>query len=155
MERRANRQLPPLPSKKKFLLSIPVFLAVLGASAAGLFNYQRSSSSVITSTLYALRTNPAAREMLGNEIAFASSMPWIYGTLDLLHGRIDVSWYVKGTKAQGLVKLKCQREGGRGGIFVTEEWSLTPDGGEKIHLLDEQEDPAALARGDVTMKSAR
>jgi hypothetical protein len=40
-------------------------LAMLG------FNYQKSSSSIVNSTLYALRTSPRAREILGDEIYFA------------------------------------------------------------------------------------
>ena len=43
----------------------------------GIFNYQKSSSSVVNSTLYALRTSTKAREVLGDEIYFAQKIPWI------------------------------------------------------------------------------
>jgi cytochrome c oxidase assembly factor 1 len=103
------------------------------------FNYQMQESSVVTSTLYALRTNPAVRAELGDEIYFASKYPWIRGEINQVHGRIDIKFWVKGTKREGEVRLRCKRRG-RGGYFVTKEWSLTLDGegGEKkvLQLYD-------------------
>lgn len=92
------------------------------------FNYQKQESSVVTSTLYALRTNPAVRAELGDEIYFASKYPWIRGEINQVHGRIDIRFWVKGTKREGEVRLRCKRRG-RGGYFVTKEWSLTFDEG--------------------------
>lgn len=75
----------------------------------GIFNYQKSSSSVVHSTLYALRTSPRAREVLGDEIYFAQQIPWISGEMNQLHGRIDISFWVKGTKAQGKMRFRSIR----------------------------------------------
>jgi cytochrome c oxidase assembly factor 1 len=75
----------------------------------GLFNYQKSSSSVVSSTLYALRTSPRAREILGDEIYFAHKVPWISGEMDQLHGRINISFWVKGTKAKGKMRFRGTR----------------------------------------------
>ena len=75
----------------------------------GIFNYQKSSSSVVSSTLYALRTSKQAREILGDEIYFAHKIPWISGTMDQLHGRIDISYWVKGTKSKGKMRFKSIR----------------------------------------------
>lgn len=75
----------------------------------GIFNYQKSSSSVVNSTLYALRTSPRGREVLGDEIYFAQQMPWIHGEMNQLHGRIDISFWVKGTKAQGKMRFRSLR----------------------------------------------
>lgn len=80
-----------------------------------IFNYQKSSSSVVSSTLYALRTNPRARELLGDEIYFANSIPWIWGELNQLHGRIDIEFAVKGKRQGGVMKFKSERKG-RGGV---------------------------------------
>lgn len=99
------------------------------------FNYQKQESSVVTSTLYALRTNPAVRDLLGDEIYFASKYPWIKGEINQVHGRIDIRFWVKGTKRQGEVRLRCRRIG-RGGYFVTKEWSLTMEDGERLKLYD-------------------
>ena len=79
------------------------------ASTLGIFNYQKQSSSVVSSTLYALRTNRDARQVLGDEIYFASKIPWISGEINQLHGRIDVSFWVKGTKGRGEMKFKSER----------------------------------------------
>lgn len=75
----------------------------------GIFNYQKSSSSVVSSTLYALRTSPQAREILGDEIYFAQKIPWISGEMNQLHGRIDISFWVKGTKTQGKMRFRSIR----------------------------------------------
>lgn len=95
--------------RRSTLISVPIFLVVLGVSTAALFNYQKSSSSVVASTLYALRVHPQAREILGNEISFKNKMPWIGGKLSQLHGDIDISYRVKGTKGEGLMRFKSIR----------------------------------------------
>lgn len=103
------------------------------------FNYQKQESSVVTSTLYALRTNPAVRDILGDEIYFASKYPWIKGEINQVHGRIDIRFWVKGTRRQGEVRLRCRRRG-RGGLYATQEWSLTMDDGERMELYDPKGD---------------
>ncbi|QSZ33237.1 hypothetical protein DSL72_002825 [Monilinia vaccinii-corymbosi] len=143
MERRGDRELPELPENgMRWMRSIPIFLAVLIASTLAIFNYQKSSSSVVSSTLYALRTSPKAREFLGDEIYFAHKMPWIWGEMNQLHGRIDIQFEVKGTKRSGTMRFTSFRPT-RQGMFQTTEWSLEGDEGEervKIDLLD-GEDP--------------
>lgn len=93
----------------------------------------------MTSTLYALRTNPLVREELGDEIYFASKYPWIKGEINQVHGRIDISFWVKGTRGVGEVKLRCRRRG-RGGLYYTQEYSLEmlDEGGarRKLELYD-------------------
>lgn len=143
MERRGDRELPELPENgMKWVRSIPIFLAVLISSTLAIFNYQKSSSSVVSSTLYALRTSPKAREFLGDEIYFAHKMPWIWGEMNQLHGRIDIQFEVKGTKRSGTMRFTSFRPT-RQGMFETTEWSLEGGGGDekvKIDLLD-GEDP--------------
>lgn len=124
----------------KWVTSIPIFLAILVSSTLAIFNYQKSSSSVVSSTMYALRTSPKAREYLGDEIYFAHKMPWIWGEMNQLHGRINIEFQVKGNERQATMKFRSFRKGGRQGMFETEEWSLEGEDGQKIDLLD---------RGDV------
>ncbi|KAI9038520.1 cytochrome c oxidase assembly factor 1 family protein [Aspergillus affinis] len=109
MERRADRELPSVNSERRWLRTLPVFAVVVGAAMLGIFNYQKSSSSVVNSTLYALRTSPRAREILGDEIYFAQKIPWISGEMNQLHGRIDISFWVKGTKSQGRMRFRSLR----------------------------------------------
>lgn len=109
MERRADRELPTINNSRGWLKSLPIFVVAVGAAMLGIFNYQKSSSSVVSSTLYALRTSPQAREILGDEIYFAQQIPWISGEMNQLHGRIDISFWVKGTKGQGKMRFKSVR----------------------------------------------
>ena len=107
----------------KWARTIPIFLVVLISSTLAIFNYQKSSSSVVSSTLYALRTSPKAREYLGNEIYFANKMPWIWGEMNQLHGRINISFEVMGDKNKGTMTFTSHRPT-RMGMFETTEWSL-------------------------------
>ncbi|EOA92184.1 cytochrome oxidase assembly protein 1 [Exserohilum turcicum] len=139
LERRPNRALPPVPPliSPQVIRTFPIFIIAMTASLLAFFNYQKQESSVVTSTLYALRTNPLVREQLGDEIYFASKHPWIKGDINQVHGRIDVSFWVKGTKRAGEVKLRCRRKG-RGGLYYTQEYSLTLDDGTRLELYDPQ-----------------
>ncbi|PGG97977.1 hypothetical protein AJ79_09032 [Helicocarpus griseus UAMH5409] len=140
MSRRADRELPSIKSNRKWIRTLPIFAVIVGASMLGIFNYQKSSSSVVNSTLYALRTSPKGREVLGDEIYFAEKIPWISGEMNQLHGRIDITFWVKGTKGRGEMRFRSIRDG-RMGYFRTEVWSLTMEDGTVIQLLD-------AARGD-------
>lgn len=115
--------------------TVPLFLVILVSSTLAIFNYQKSSSSVVSSTMFSLRTSPKAREYLGDEIYFAHQMPWIWGEMNQLHGRIDIRFEVKGTKNSGTMRFKSFRRT-RMGMFETTEWSLETKEGEKIDLLD-------------------
>lgn len=104
----------------------------------GIFNYQKVNSPIISATLYSLRTNPRVREELGNEVYFASQWAWIWGPINLVQGRVDVSFAVKGTKGSGQCRFRARRMGGRNGVFKTEEWSLTMADGRCLQLLEEE-----------------
>jgi cytochrome c oxidase assembly factor 1 len=110
MSRRSDRALPSINTSSWHIYrSLPLFIVILGASTLGIFNYQKSSSSVVTSSLYALRVNPTAREVLGDEIYFKHQIPWIWGSIDQLHGRIDVQFSVKGSRGSGMMTFKSVR----------------------------------------------
>ncbi|EWC45744.1 hypothetical protein DRE_05081 [Drechslerella stenobrocha 248] len=136
LERSADRDLPDVAPRRRYLLHIPLFLLSMYIATNLLFNYQRSSSSVVSSTLYALRVSPDARNVLGDEISFkAKTIPWIHGTMDQMHGRIDISYKVKGTQSEGLVRFTSLREGGKMGKFKTQRWSLEMPDGRVLNLL--------------------
>ena len=113
LSRLPNRALPSLKSSHIWLKTFPAFIIVITLSALAIFNYQKSSSSTVNSILYALRTNETAREVLGDEIYFASKVPWIRGELNPLQGRIDITFWVKGRQATGRVKFVSMRKRGR------------------------------------------
>ncbi|MCJ1475336.1 hypothetical protein MMC13_003998 [Lambiella insularis] len=138
MSRRPDRALPEITSSaSRWIKTLPIFLAILGASTLAIFNYQKASSSIVNSTLYALRTSPRAREALGEEIYFRDKFPWIWGEMNQLHGKINISFGVKGKTGKGLMRFRSVRKT-RMGYFETQEWSLETEDGEIIQLLEEE-----------------
>jgi cytochrome c oxidase assembly factor 1 len=117
MERRSDRALPT-PEGSKFLKTLPVFILICTGAAFAFFNYQKSTSSVVESSLYALRVNPEAREVLGDEVYFAHKIPYIWGSIDQLHGKIDISFQVKGTKGQAMMTFRCNRRTRMGFVSI-------------------------------------
>lgn len=116
--------------------TMPIFLALVAVSSIAIFNYQKMSSPVVSSSLYALRNNAMAREYLGDEIYFKQQIPWISGEMNQLHGRINISFAVKGTKNTGVMRFASFRPSPKG-MFETTEWSLETTDGRTIDLLDE------------------
>lgn len=108
LERRSDRALPESEGRP-FLKTLPIFVVVITAAALGIFNYENMSSSVVTSTLYALRTNERARQLLGDEIYFKHKIPWIWGEMNQVKGRIDIKYSVKGTKDSGMMRFRSIR----------------------------------------------
>ncbi|MCJ1414629.1 hypothetical protein MMC32_000956 [Xylographa parallela] len=145
MSRRPDRALPDIPSSAaRWVKTLPIFLAILGASTLAIFNYQKASSSIVNSTLYALRTSPRAREALGDEIYFRDKFPWIWGEMNQLHGKIDIQFGVKGKTGSGLMRFRSVRKTRMGYVrlrtlaFETQEWSLETEDGRVIQLLEEE-----------------
>lgn len=83
-----------------------------------------------------MRHNARAREYLGDEIYFQQQIPWISGEMNQLHGRIDISFSVKGTKNSGVMRFASFRPTPKG-VFETTEWSLETSDGKRIDLLDD------------------
>ena len=111
MTRRPDRALPEIPSSSRlWLRTLPIFIAILTASSLAIFNYQKASSSIVNSTLYALRTSEEGRRLLGDEVYFRDKFPWIWGEMNQLHGRVDISFGVKGTKGKGMMRFKSVRK---------------------------------------------
>lgn len=115
--------------------TLPIFFALVAVASVAIFNYQKSSSSVVTSTLYALRTSPKAREYLGDEVYFLQQIPWISGEMNQLQGRINIAFKVKGTKGTAIMRFASHRPGPRA-MFETTEWSLETSDGKVIDLLE-------------------
>jgi len=119
MTRRNDRALPDItPSYYIWLKTAPIFIIIVTASALGIFNYQKSSSPIVAATLYALRTSEVARKELGDEIYFRDLWPWIWGEMNQLHGRVNISFGVKGTKGRGVVRFKSVRKSRMGYVSL-------------------------------------
>lgn len=109
MERRSDRELPPLPNLNRWFKTFPIFVAIMIASTLAIFNYEKSTSSIVSATLYALRTSDTGKEVLGENIYFRDRFPWIWGKINQLHGNIDIRFAVKGTKGEGMMKFRSIR----------------------------------------------
>jgi cytochrome c oxidase assembly factor 1 len=113
LQRRPNRELPDLKHinyhKRQFWFTFPIFIGLMAVSALVLFNYQKQESSPVLSSMYALRVNYKAREVLGDNIQMADRFPWIWGSIDSLHGNVDVTFRVKGTRGMGSMRFRCIR----------------------------------------------
>ena len=125
-------------------------MAIVAACSVAIFNYQKLSSPVVSSTLYALRHSQKARDYLGDEIYFKNQIPWIGGELNQLHGRIDIKFAVKGTRNTGTMTFASNRPTPRS-LFETTEWSLETTDGRKIDLLEGTDPFKAIQVGDELM----
>ncbi|RYP52378.1 hypothetical protein DL769_010690 [Monosporascus sp. CRB-8-3] len=139
MERRPDRELPNIEGSR-WARTLPLFALVMAASSVAIFNYQKLSSPVVASTMYALRTSRRARDYLGDEVQFRRQIPWISGTMNQLRGVIDISFAVKGTRGTGTMRFASHRPSARA-IFETTEWSLETEDGRVIDLLEGGDDP--------------
>ncbi|KAF4952531.1 hypothetical protein FSARC_12619 [Fusarium sarcochroum] len=147
MSRRADRELPDIADVTfRWRRTFPIFLVIVAASSVAIFNYQKMSSPVVSSTLYALRTNAEARALLGDEVYFRHQIPWIHGEMNQLHGRIDIWFSVRGTKGEGVMRFASNRPTSKG-FFSTTEWSLTMADGTRLDLLDNGDPFKALIGG--------
>lgn len=106
-----------------------------------MFNYQKTSSPIVASTLYALRVSPRARARLGDDVYFKHPIPWISGEMNQVRGRVDIAFAVRGTRASATMRFASRRPSSRA-LFETSEWSLTmDDDGEWVDLLEGAGDP--------------
>ena len=128
--------------------TLPLFAAVIAIASVAIFNYQKLSSPVVGATLYALRTSDKARAHLGDEIYFAQQIPWISGEMNQLHGRINITFRVKGTRSGGVMKFASFRPSPRA-QFQTTEWSLVTDDGTVIDLLEDGDPFQTIAAGGL------
>lgn len=117
MTRRSDRALPTLTSPWRiWAKTLPIFLTLITISALGIFNYQKTSSSIVAATLYALRTSEVGKRELGEEIYFRDMWPWIWGEMNQLHGRVDIGFGVKGTRGRGWMRFRSVRVGRMGKV---------------------------------------
>ncbi|CAH1761102.1 7659_t:CDS:2 [Entrophospora sp. SA101] len=132
-----TRKPKPLPQLEKEKAK-RVFYGVVGVSmwivaTVCFFNYERVNNNIIQTSLLHIKKNPLAIETLGNNIGFSSSWPWVIGKVNILKGKVDVKYSVKGNKAKGKIHFRAIR------IPLERNWkvlefSLTKDNGEVVLL---------------------
>lgn len=104
---RIDRDLPdPTKDKIKNRAQLGAFAIAICASLAMIFNYEKTQSPIVSNSLYHMRRSQSIREILGDNIDFDGLTPWVFGTLNQVAGKVNISFYIKGSKnVQGVVKL--------------------------------------------------
>lgn len=135
-----ERELPdPFKDRTKNRVQFVGFWILMGVSAAIMFNYEKTSSPVVTTTLHFLRRSQIIRDVLGNEIDFKNLYPWVSGELNQVKGAVNIKFDVKGTKNWGTIRLVADRES-RSHDFLIHEWSLEVEGKKYDLLADDTVD---------------
>ncbi|GAA5970656.1 hypothetical protein JCM11641_007388 [Rhodosporidiobolus odoratus] len=121
----------------------PLYLAIAAISAlawaaflAYATNAERANSSVVRSLAFQLRSWPAAREFLGEGVKIepvVGDLVRIKGSINMLAGRIDVQFRVRGSKAGGIASFTSIRRG-KAGRFEVLRWKITRDDGAVLDL---------------------
>ncbi|KAF9992871.1 hypothetical protein BGZ79_002536 [Entomortierella chlamydospora] len=121
-------QLPDIKSRTPFF----IFFGILGVafwagSLAVAANHQRQGTSIVRGTLFNVKFDKKAQELLGENIDFTNkNWPWISGTVAHLKGRVDIEYQVRGDKAEGRVHFVAVRPVKQ---WITTDFTLTmPDG---------------------------
>ncbi|GAA5908600.1 hypothetical protein JCM6882_003689 [Rhodosporidiobolus microsporus] len=148
-----ERDLPELKSRT------PLYLTLALASAlawAGFLSYatnnERANSSVVRSLSFQLRSWPVVKEFLGDNVKIEpvfGSLIRVKGSINMLAGRIDVQFPVRGSKAGGTASFTSIRRG-KAGSFEVLRWKITREDGAVLDLtgldltrpLDQLDGPA-------------
>ncbi|KAJ1680002.1 cytochrome oxidase assembly protein 1 [Spiromyces aspiralis] len=126
-----ERELPtPKSYKREVTLFLIAAIATWGIGTTLAFNYQRFTSSAVTTILFSARHNPEIQKVFGNYLNFTSIFPWISGEVSNLQGIVDVSFRVKGDNgATGQLVFLSRRIGkGNDAKWVTEKFYIDVDG---------------------------
>lgn len=135
-----DRELPdPFKDRTRNRVQFIGFWILMGVSAALMFNYEKMSSPVVTTTLHFLRRSAIIRDVLGDEIDFKTAYPWISGELNQVKGAVNIKFDVKGSKHWGTIRLVADRKSRRD-EFLIHEWSLEVEGKKYDLLADESVD---------------
>ncbi|CCF57861.1 hypothetical protein KAFR_0D02140 [Kazachstania africana CBS 2517] len=134
---RIERELPnPFADRKKHMWQLVGFSVTMALTLSLIFNYEKTQNPIIDTTLHQLRGSNITRNILGENIQFDGLVPWVYGKLNPVAGKVDIKFYIKGTKDKvGTIKLIADRNN-HNEEFLIHEWSLTVDD-QKYDLLTE------------------
>ncbi|CAG8471269.1 12575_t:CDS:2 [Funneliformis caledonium] len=139
--KKAQASQRPLPELKNKTGQYIIFGIIgvgfwIGAIIAS-FNYQRLNSSIVQGSLFNLKYHPKAIELLGKNINFVSSFPWIKGNINHLKGQINFQYTVKGDKGKGIIHFHSIRDV-QDRKWKVIKFTLTTEDGKVVPLdLDE------------------
>ncbi|KAG0310403.1 hypothetical protein BGZ97_012589 [Linnemannia gamsii] len=92
--RTQTTQLPNVASRTPLFILAGIFgVAFWAGSIAVAANHQRQGTSIVRGTLFNVKFDTKAQELLGDNIDFVNpSWPWISGTVAHLKGRVDIEF---------------------------------------------------------------
>ncbi|GAA5987127.1 hypothetical protein JCM10908_001037 [Rhodotorula pacifica] len=132
-----ERELPELKSRAPLYLALALIVTLgWGGFLAYATNAERANSSVVRSLAFQLRSWPAVREFLGDGVKIeplVADFVRIKGSINMLAGKIDVQFRVRGSKAAGTASFTSIRRG-KNGRFEVLRWKITRDDGAVLDL---------------------
>mmetsp|Transcript_3819 Transcript_3819/g.3709 ORF Transcript_3819/g.3709 Transcript_3819/m.3709 type:complete len:189 (-) Transcript_3819:127-693(-) len=134
-----DREFPdPFKAKKQNRIYFLTYGLGVTLACIVIFNYEKTTSPIINSVMYFLRRSQNAKQLLGDNINFKQSWPWIWGTLNTVRGDIDIEFSVQGSENSGVLKLKATRESKLHPFYI-HHWILQINDAQKtqINLLED------------------
>ncbi|OXG12110.1 hypothetical protein C366_05834 [Cryptococcus neoformans Tu401-1] len=104
-------------------------------------NSERLSSSVLRQATFQLRNSKEVIALLGENVRlveewWALGAPWISGTINLMQGRVDLSFRIRGSKGAGTVYFTSIRPQEQGAWRIV-RYKVIADDGQVIRLEDQ------------------
>lgn len=121
-----QRPLPTLPSRRPVYIGLILF-SLISWTAFTLYamNIERSSSSAFRSVLATVKEDERVRSLLGEDEMgkmgvreekkwWAGGRVWVKGTVNMMQGRIDISFRIKGPGSEYSIEEEKLRSNGSG-----------------------------------------
>ncbi|KAF9162704.1 hypothetical protein DFQ26_003309 [Actinomortierella ambigua] len=126
-------ELPTIKNRTPYYIAFALLgVGFWAGSLAVAANHQKQGTSVVKGTMFNVRYDETAKELLGDSIDFVRpSWPWIYGTVAHLKGKVDIWFDVRGSKGEGRVHFQAYRPERR---WITTIFTLTTSDGVTIPL---------------------
>ncbi|WWD16583.1 hypothetical protein CI109_101011 [Kwoniella shandongensis] len=140
--RPGERDLPKLKSRAPLVIGLSLLGLGWGLFLLHATNSERLASSVLRQVTFQLRNSPQVIGILGENVRlqenwWALGQPWINGTINLMQGRVDLSFRIRGNKGGGTVYFTSIRPQEQGAWRIV-RYKLIADDGEVIMLENMQ-----------------
>ncbi|WVW80070.1 hypothetical protein I302_102043 [Kwoniella bestiolae CBS 10118] len=137
-ERPWDRDLPKIRNKLPFVIALGLLGLGWGAFLLHATNAERLASSVLRQVTFQLRNSKEVIAVLGENVRlvenwWALGQPWISGTINLMQGRVDLSFRITGDKGAGTVYFTSIRPQEQGAWRIV-RYKIIADDGEVVRL---------------------
>ncbi|WVR03878.1 hypothetical protein IAU60_000877 [Kwoniella sp. DSM 27419] len=139
-ERPGDRDLPKIGTKLPFVIGLGLLGLGWGLFLLHATNQERLASSVLRQVTFQLRNSKEVIALLGEHIKlqenwWALGQPWISGTINLMQGRVDLSFRIRGDRGAGTVYFTSIRPQEKGAWRIV-RYKIIADDGEVLRLED-------------------